>query len=107
MRRFIAAAVLTPLVVLTGAGAAAAAPDKGRSGPTGLDLTDVPNGDDYYLVSRSNFAGVFTESNPGNNTAWVRFRLYSDSNGNRKVEVTGNSPCVMGSGMCGENATNR
>ena len=72
-----------------------------------LDLTDVPNGDDYYLVSTSNFAGIFTESNPGNNTAWVKFRLYSDSKGNRKVEVTGNSPCVMGSGMCGENATNR
>lgn len=72
-----------------------------------LDLTDVPNGDDYFLVSKSNFAGIFTESNAGNNTAWTKFRLYSDSNGNRKVEVTGHSPCVMGSGMCGENATNR
>jgi hypothetical protein len=37
----------------------------------------------------------------------TRFRLYRDSNGNRKVEITGHSPCVMGSGMCGENATNR
>jgi hypothetical protein len=72
-----------------------------------LDLTDVPNGDDYYLVSTSNFAGVFTESNPNNNMAWTKFRLYTDSNGNRKVEIKGHSPCVMGSGMCGENATNR
>ncbi|MGH3013348.1 MAG: hypothetical protein ACRDNA_06055 [Gaiellaceae bacterium] len=72
-----------------------------------LDMTDVPDGDYYYLVSKSNFAGIFTESDAGNNTAWTRFRLYSDSNGNRKVEITGHSPCVMGSGMCGENATNR
>jgi Lysyl oxidase len=72
-----------------------------------LDLTNVANGDDYYLVSTSNFAGVFTESNPSNNMAWTKFRLYTDSNGNRKVEIKGHSPCVMGSGMCGENATNR
>jgi Lysyl oxidase len=72
-----------------------------------LDITDLPDGNDYYLVSSSNFAGVFTESNPSNNTAWTKFRLFKDSNGNRKIEVTGNSPCVMGSGMCGENATNR
>jgi hypothetical protein len=72
-----------------------------------LDLTDVPNANDYYLVSTSNYANVFTETDYKNNTAWVRFRLTSDSNGNRKVEVTDHSPCVMGTGLCGERSTNR
>ncbi len=71
-----------------------------------LDLTGVPNADDYYLVSTSNYARIFLESNYTNNTAWVKFRLYSDSNGNRKIEVTGRSPCES-PGMCGERATNR
>ncbi len=72
-----------------------------------LDLTGVPNADDYYLVSTSNYAGIFAESDTTNNSAWVKFRLSSDSNGNRKVEVTGHSPCVEGSGLCGERSTNR
>jgi hypothetical protein len=72
-----------------------------------LDLTDVPNADDYYLVSKANYAQVFTESDYTNNTAWVKFRLFMDSKGNRKVEVTAHSPCVMGSGLCGERSTNR
>src|SRR5919109_5595810 len=71
-----------------------------------LDLTGVPNADDYYLVSTANYAHIFTESNYDNNTAWVKFRLYQDSNGNRKVEVTDHSPCES-PGMCGERATNR
>jgi hypothetical protein len=71
-----------------------------------LDLTNVPNADDYYLVSTANYAGIFAESNKTNNTAWVKFRLYMDSNGNRKVEVTDHSPCNS-PGMCGERATNR
>jgi hypothetical protein len=71
-----------------------------------LDMTGVPEADDYYLVSTSNYARVFTESDYTNNTAWVRFRLYKDSKGNRKVEVTGHSPCES-PGMCGERATNR
>jgi len=70
-----------------------------------LDLTGVPEADDYYLVSTANYAGVFLEKDYSNNTAWVKFRLYRDSNGNRKVEVTGNSPCT--NGLCGENAPNR
>lgn len=41
-----------------------------------------------------------------NNTAWVKFRLYQDSNGNRKVEVTGHSPCST-PGLCGKRSTNR
>ena len=71
-----------------------------------VDLTGVPNADDYYLVSTSNHAGIFAESDLTNNTAWVRFSLTSDSNGNRKVTVTGHSPCTS-PGMCGERSTNR
>jgi hypothetical protein len=71
-----------------------------------LDLTGVPEADDYYLVSTSNYARRFVESDYTNNTAWVKFRLYQDSNGNRKVEVTDHSPCES-PGMCGERSTNR
>ncbi len=71
-----------------------------------LDLTGVPAANDYYLVSTANYARVFKEQNYDNNTAWVRFRLYAGSNGNRKVEVTGRSQCDS-PGVCGENATNR
>ena len=71
-----------------------------------VDLTDAPNGTDYYLVSTTNPTGVFLEQWKTNNTAWVRFTLSADSNGNRKVTVTGNSPCES-PGMCGERATNR
>jgi lysyl oxidase len=72
-----------------------------------LDLTGVPNASDYYLVSTANYGRVFTESDYTNNTAWVKFRLSSDSKGNRKVEITDHSPCVAGSGLCGERSTNR
>ena len=71
-----------------------------------LDLTGVPEADDYYLVSTSNHARTYLESDYTNNTAWVRFRLYRDSNGNRKVQVTGRSPCDS-PGLCGERSTNR
>jgi hypothetical protein len=71
-----------------------------------LDLTGVPIADDYFLVSTSNYARVFTESDYTNNTAWVKFRLFQDSKGNRKVEVTGHSPCDS-PGLCGERSTNR
>jgi hypothetical protein len=71
-----------------------------------LDLTGVPNGTDYYLVSTANYAQIFTETNYTNNTAWVKFTLSSDSNGNRKVTVTGRSPCDS-PGLCGERSTNR
>jgi hypothetical protein len=71
-----------------------------------LDLTRVPNADDYYLVSTANHAGIFAELNKTNNTAWVKFRLYSGSNGNRKIEVTDHSPCST-PGLCGEHSTNR
>lgn len=71
-----------------------------------LDLTGVPNGENYYLVSSANYARIFLETDYTNNTAWVRFRLYQDSNGNRKVEVLEHSPCDS-PGLCGENTTNR
>jgi hypothetical protein len=71
-----------------------------------LDLTGVPNANDYYLVSTANYARVFTESDYTNNTAWVKFRLYQDSKGNRKIEVTDQSPCDS-PGLCGERSTNR
>jgi hypothetical protein len=71
-----------------------------------LDLTGVPNAE-YYLVSTSNYARIFTEADYTKNTAWVKFRLYTDSKGNRKVQVTDHSPCVEGSGLCGERSTDR
>ena len=71
-----------------------------------LDLTGVPNASDYYLVSTSNYARVFRELNYTNNTAWVKFKLSSDSKGNRKVTVLAQSPCES-PGLCGANATNR
>jgi hypothetical protein len=71
-----------------------------------VDLTGVPNANDYYLVSTANYARVFTESDYTNNTAWVRFSLTSDSKGNRKVTLVEHSPCDS-PGLCGEGTTNR
>lgn len=71
-----------------------------------VDLTGVPDANDYYLVSTANYAGIFTETDLTNNTAWVRFSLTSDSQGNRKVTVTERSPCDS-PGLCGERSTNR
>jgi hypothetical protein len=72
-----------------------------------LDLTGVPNGDDYYLVSTANYARRYVELDYTNNAAWVRFKLSMESNGNRKVTVLEHSPCQLGTGLCGENTTNR
>jgi Lysyl oxidase len=71
-----------------------------------LDLTSAPNNTDLYLVSTANFANAFLETNPNNNTAWIRFRMSQDSKGNRKITVTGNSPCESPA-MCGVGAPNR
>ena len=70
-------------------------------------LTEVPDGNDYFLVSTANYMRTFTETDYTNNTAWVKFTLTSDSNGNRKVTVIDHSPCESLPGMCGENAPNR
>lgn len=71
-----------------------------------VELTGEPDANDYYLVSTANAAGVFKEQNYTNNTAWVRFALSSESKGNRKVTILGNSPCDS-PGLCGAGSTNR
>ena len=71
-----------------------------------LDITGIPDAGDYYLVSTSNYSQTYLESDYTNNTAWVRFALGHDSNGNRKVTVVGTSPCDT-PGMCGVGAPNR
>ena len=70
-----------------------------------LDLTGAPEGV-YYLVSTSNPAGVFLETDPANNTAWTSFRLRRDSEGNPKITLIDHSACES-PGMCGERSTNR
>jgi hypothetical protein len=71
-----------------------------------LDLTDVPDGDDYYFVSTANPLRAFLEKDYGNNTAWVKFGLRSQDAGNRKLEILGHSPCDS-PGLCGVDAPNR
>ena len=71
-----------------------------------VELTGVPDGADYYLVSTTNPTSVFLEQSLTNNTAWVKFTLSADSNGNRKVTITDHSPCES-PGMCGELSPNR
>ena len=62
-----------------------------------VDLTGAPERDDYYLVSTTNHTGAFVETNYTNNTAWVKFTLTSDSNGNRKV--TRHRPLALRDGL--------
>ena len=71
-----------------------------------VDLTGVADAKDYYLVSTTNPTGAFLEEDETNNAAWVKFTLSSSSNGNRKVTVTGHSPCEN-PGLCGERSANR
>jgi hypothetical protein len=71
-----------------------------------VDITGVPNANDYYLVSTSNPDGVFVEQWTDNNTAWVKFSLTAGSKGNRKVTVLATSPCEN-PGLCGAYAPNR
>jgi Lysyl oxidase len=71
-----------------------------------VELTGVPEGDDYYLVSTTDPGNAFLETDDGNNTAWVSFSLTSSSNGNRKVTVTGSSDCDTPA-LCGVGAPNR
>jgi hypothetical protein len=70
-----------------------------------LDITDMPAGD-YYLVSTSNPARKFKETNLENNTAWVKFRLTRPNGGNPKLSILGHSPCGS-PGLCGEQKDNR
>lgn len=71
-----------------------------------VDLTGVPDGEDYYLVSTSDPNDRFLETDDTNNSAWVRFSLLTHSNGRRKVTVTAHSPCES-PGLCGIGAPNR
>ena len=71
-----------------------------------LDLTGAHEGT-YYLVSTANPDGIYLEKDLTNNAAWTSFKLIRDSNGNPKIKIIGNSPCILGSGMCGENSPNR
>ncbi len=71
-----------------------------------VDLTGVPSADDYYFVSTTNPLGAKLEQDYTNNTAWVKFRLYSTSKGNRKIQITDHSPCETPA-LCGEGAPNR
>jgi len=59
-----------------------------------LDITGVANGV-YYLTHTADPENHWLESDEGNNFAWVKFQLSSDSNGNRKITVLGHSPCVV------------
>jgi hypothetical protein len=70
-----------------------------------VELTGAPTGT-YYLVSTTSPDGIFLEQDTMNNTAWVEFTLSADSNGNRKVTVTGHSDCES-PGMCGDLSPNR
>jgi len=72
-----------------------------------LDITGVEDGKEYFLVSTTNAGGNFIESDKGNNRAWQGFRVFRDSNGNPKIVLTGHSPCVLGTGLCGEQTANR
>jgi len=59
-----------------------------------LDITGVANGV-YYLTHTADPENHWVESNEGNNFAWVKFKLSSDSKGNRKVTVLDHSPCEI------------
>ncbi len=70
-----------------------------------VTLTGMANAEDYYLVSTTDPTNSFLETDDTNNTAWVRFQLSGDGGGNRKVTVTGSSPCAS-PGLCGAGAPN-
>ena len=70
-----------------------------------VDITGAPDGI-YYLVNTVNPLSASLEKDYTNNSAWVKFRLYGGSNGNRKIEVVAHSPCE-GAGMCGDFTANR
>jgi hypothetical protein len=70
-----------------------------------LDVTGIPEGE-YFLVSKVNPDATFIESTVSNNTAWVKFRISRQSNGNPKLDVLDHSPCDS-PGLCGEGAPNR
>jgi len=72
-----------------------------------LDVTGIPAGGPYYLVSTSNYLGTYKESDYTNNTAWAEFNVERDSSGNPKVVVTGKTSACDSPGLCGIGAPNR
>jgi hypothetical protein len=71
-----------------------------------LDLTNVADRDDYFLVSTSNPDKVFLERDTGNNTAWQRFALSGKGTGNRKLTLLEHSGCDSPA-LCGAYTPNR
>jgi hypothetical protein len=71
-----------------------------------LDVTSLPDGDDYYLVSTTNPDGVFLEQRTDNNVAWQRFALTGRGTGNRKLTLLEHSPCESPA-LCGAYTANR
>ncbi len=51
-----------------------------------INITGIAVGS-YYLVSTTNYVGVFEEQNLDNNSSWVRFDLTRKSNGNPKIVI--------------------
>jgi len=74
-----------------------------------INITDAPAGT-YYLVHHVNPDGAFIEVDDTNNIAWTEFELTrhttGNSQGNAKIEITGNSPCDTPT-LCGETTLNR
>lgn len=71
-----------------------------------LEVTALPDGDAYYLVSTTNPDGVFRELSTGNNAAWQRFALTGRGTGNRKLTLLEHSPCESPA-LCGAYTANR
>jgi len=71
-----------------------------------LEVTALPDGDAYYLVSTSNPDGVFIEQRTDNNRAWQRFELSGKGTGNRKLTMLEHSPCESPA-LCGAYTPNR
>jgi hypothetical protein len=71
-----------------------------------LEVTDLPDGNAYFLVSTSNPDGVFLEQRTDNNRAWQRFALSGAETGNRKLTLLEHSPCES-PGLCGAYSPNR
>ena len=70
-----------------------------------LEITGAKPGI-YYIVTTSNAAGAFLETDTTNNMAWTSIRLTRDSKGNAKVAKVSNSPCDSAP-LCGEGLPNR
>ncbi len=70
-----------------------------------LDVTDMVDGIEYFLVSDTNKDRKFIESTYDNNTAWQGFKVSRDSKGNPKIALTTHSQCDPG--LCGEQTANR